>query len=382
MAAPRPGVVTRIAAGPAEAAAAPPPGPARGSITVAGWTVVSRGTGLLRVVAIGAVLGPTWFANIFQSTNQVPNLTYEVMAGPVLALMIVPAVVRACAPGGSGDHRRLLEGLTGLLLCAAGVLAVVGVLASPLAAWALTAGVADPAERARGFRIAVLLLCCVAPQVPLYTVAYLGAAAQQARHRFALRGRRPRRGEPRADRGGPPAPRGAGARRGRGHRVDRAGGRARAGQYGRGRRARRAAVRRCRARRHGVPCGHGGGVATPRCVRSPPAARSVRVAALPAAGVFVLLAVASSAPGGVTVFWLAYSIGAVPTALGARAVTTAVLPELSRAAHDDEQDAFAAGWRRALGYTTFVGVPSAVLLVVLAGPIAAVLATGELRPRR
>ena len=179
--------MTRTAAGPgADAGAASPPGPARGSLTVAGWTVVSRATGLLRVVAVGAVFGPTWFANIFQSTNQVPNLIYEVMAGPVLALIIVPAVVRACAPGGSGNHRRLLEGLTGLLLSAASALAVVGVLCSPLAAWALTAGIGDPTERAHAFRIAVLLLCCVAPQVPLYTLAYLGAAAQQARHRFAL----------------------------------------------------------------------------------------------------------------------------------------------------------------------------------------------------
>ncbi len=32
---------------------------ARNSATVAGWTLVSRVTGLLRVVVIGAVLGPT-----------------------------------------------------------------------------------------------------------------------------------------------------------------------------------------------------------------------------------------------------------------------------------------------------------------------------------
>lgn len=91
---------TATGAGAAAAASPSPSGAARGSITVAGWTVVSRATGLLRVVAVGAVLGPTWFANVFQSTNQVPNLLFEVMAGPVLALVVVPAVVRACAPGG------------------------------------------------------------------------------------------------------------------------------------------------------------------------------------------------------------------------------------------------------------------------------------------
>ncbi|HEX8760227.1 MAG TPA: hypothetical protein VF734_09695, partial [Pseudonocardiaceae bacterium] len=33
-------------------------GAARGSVTVAAWTLISRITGLLRVVVIGAVLGP------------------------------------------------------------------------------------------------------------------------------------------------------------------------------------------------------------------------------------------------------------------------------------------------------------------------------------
>ncbi|MCD2195820.1 hypothetical protein LQ327_20825 [Actinomycetospora endophytica] len=371
--------MTRTAAGTgAEAAAGPPPGAARGSVTVAGWTMVSRGTGLLRVVAVGAVFGPTYFANIFQSTNQVPNLIYEVMAGPVLALVVVPAVVRAATTRGAGDHRRLLEGLTGLLLAAAGALAALTVLCSPLAAWALTAGIDDPAERARAFRLAVLLVCCVAPQVPLYAVAYLGAAAQQARHRFALAA-------------AAPAVENLGliavvlallAVRGPGVDVDTAttglvlvlglGSTAAVAVH--------AALQVAGAARAGTTL-------RPRWRRHDPEVRavatrlrgSVRVAALPAAAVFVLLAVAATAPGGVTVFWLAYSIGAVPTALGARAVTTAVLPELSRAAHEDERDAFAAGWRRALGYATFVSVPAAVVLVVLAGPIATVLSTGELR---
>ncbi|NMO90394.1 lipid II flippase MurJ [Actinomycetospora sp. TBRC 11914] len=367
--------MTHAAAGP-EAGAAPP-GPARGSITVAGWTVVSRGTGLLRILAVGAVFGPTFFTNVFQSTNQVPNLIYEVMAGPVLALVVVPAVVRARAPGSGGDHQRLLEGLTGLLLAAAGLLAVVVVVASPLAAWALTAGIGDSAERTRAFWLAVLLLCCVAPQVPLYALAYLGAAAQQARHRFALAAAAPavenvgliavvlllgRATAPGVDVGTVPLSLvlllGIGSTAAVAvHAGLQVVGAARAGTRLRPRRRRDPELQVVARRLRG----------------------SVRVAALPALGVFVLLAVAATSPGGVTVFWLAYSIGAVPTALGARAVTTAVLPELSRAVDRDEHDAFAVGWRRALGYTTFVSAPAAVVLVVLAGPIAGVLATGELR---
>ena len=66
----------------------PPRGTARGSVTVAAWTLISRIAGLLRVVVIGAVLGPTFFANAFLSANTVPNLIYGALAGPVLALVL------------------------------------------------------------------------------------------------------------------------------------------------------------------------------------------------------------------------------------------------------------------------------------------------------
>jgi putative peptidoglycan lipid II flippase len=81
----------------------------------------------------------------------------------------------------------------------------------------------------------------------------------------------------------------------------------------------------------------------------------------------------------VSVFWLAYSLGAVPTALGARAVTAAVLPTLSAAAEAGRHAEFAAGWRRGLTYSAMVSVPSAALMVALAPSAAAILAAGELR---
>ncbi|MDT7679804.1 MAG: hypothetical protein QOG57_114, partial [Pseudonocardiales bacterium] len=37
----------------------------RNSVTVAAWTLLSRVTGLLRVLVIGALLGSTYFSNVF-----------------------------------------------------------------------------------------------------------------------------------------------------------------------------------------------------------------------------------------------------------------------------------------------------------------------------
>src|SRR3954452_25321979 len=68
---------------------------AHSSATVAAGTLVSRDSGLLRGVVIGAVLGPTFLANTFLATNTVPNLTFAAVAGPVLGLVLVPSIVDA-----------------------------------------------------------------------------------------------------------------------------------------------------------------------------------------------------------------------------------------------------------------------------------------------
>ncbi|MHC1559588.1 lipid II flippase MurJ [Actinomycetospora sp. C-140] len=356
-------------------------GTARGSLTTAGWTVVSRVTGLLRVVVVGAALGPTYFANLFQSANQVPNLTYEVVAGPVLALVVVPAAVRARTPDGAGGPRSrdLLGGVAGLLTVVSAAVAGLLVLVAPVAAWVLTAGVDLPGERGRAWLVTVVLIVLVAPQVVLYALAYLGAAAQQSRRRFALPAAAPAVENVvlMAVVGVVVLVHGAGVE------IDTAspavvlllgGGSTLAVAI-------HAAIQVAGARAAGAP------IRPRRGWRDDPEVmavavrlrRSVRVAALPAAGVFGLIAVAGTVPGGVSVFWLAYSLGAVPTALGARAVTAAVLPTLSAAAEARRDADFAAGWRRGLTYSSWVSVPAAALMVTFAATLAAILAVGELR---
>src|SRR5919204_2968542 len=68
---------------------------ARDSMTVAAWTIVSRVTGLIRFLVIGAVLGATFFGNTYQFTNSLPNLLYYgLLAGSLFSSLLVPALVR------------------------------------------------------------------------------------------------------------------------------------------------------------------------------------------------------------------------------------------------------------------------------------------------
>ncbi len=357
---------------------------ARDSATVAGWTLVSRVTGLLRVVVIGAVLGPTYFANSFQAGYVVPNLVFTLIAGPVLAMVLVPAVVRAVGAGGLPRAREVFGRVSGRLLAvSAGIVALLMVLA-PVVAWTLTFGIPDPAERARGLWLTTLLVLLVAPQLLLYTLLHLGMAAQQARGRFGLAA-------------GAPAVENivliltvvlAGWYYGTGLDVENVpaelvivlgvGSTAAVAVH--------AAVQMFGTARVGM-------LTRPSMRWRPDAEspdsearavtrrlmRSIGVAAWPTAAMFVLLVLAGTVPGGVFVVQLSYSVFYALSYVSARAVSMAALPGLSLAAHRADGVTFGSAWRQGLTYALIASLPLLVLLAVLSGPTADLLANGELR---
>ncbi len=354
-------------------------GTARGSITVAAWTLVSRVSGLLRVVVIGAVLGPTFFANTFLSANTVPNLIYTAMAGPVLALVLVPALARSLAERGVAGSREMIHRVSGYLLLCASILAAAIILVSPLVALALTAGIPDEDTRWRAWRLTVLVMLFVAPQVLGYTLASIGAAVQQTRRRFALASAAPAVENfgmiatmavvavwfrPGAEI--PDVTLGMVCVLGAGSTLSVL---AHAGTQLWG------------AYRVGLPIRVRGGWSSDPDARAV-AQRlraSVAVAAFPVASMFAMLAVAATVPGGVFVFQTAWSMYSVISALGSKSVTVASLPGMSAAARDGDRGPLGAAWRQALTYTVLSSLPAVCLLIAFAHPVASVLSNGELR---
>ncbi len=353
-------------------------GTARGSITVAAWTMISRITGLLRVVVIGAVLGPTFFANAFLSANSVPNLTYTALAGPVLALVLVPALVHSLAERGMAASGQLLSRVTGYLLFWASVTAGAVVLASPLVALAVTAGIPDDATRWRAWQLTIVLVVFVAPQVICYTLAAVGAAVQQARGRFALAS-----AAPALENLGLIATvvvfalwHGTGV-----EVLDASGGMLLVLGVGSTLSvAVHAAAQLIGAYRLGLPVRVRGGWRTDPDAREVThrLRRSLIVTAFPAFSMFVMLAVAATVPGGVFVFQAALSMYFLIAAIGARAVTVATLPGMSAAAKDGDAGRFGAAWRQALTYSVIASLPGLCLLLAFAEPVASVLTNGEL----
>lgn len=352
---------------------------ARNSVTVAGWTLASRLTGVLRVAVMGPVLGATYFANAFQTSYLLPHLVFTLIAGPVLGMVLVPSVVRAVSAGGQARGREVLAGMSGLLLTTATLVSALLMILSPVVAWTLNFGVPDPTARARGVWLTTLVVLLVAPQVVLYALVHLSTAALQASGRFALAA-----GAQVVENAIlTPLVIVAGWYYGTGLDVEHVpvglvlvlggGSTAAVAVY--------AALQIAGTARVGLltwPSMRGRRDPEVRSMARR-LVRSIGVAGWPAAGMYVLLALAGTVRGGVFVVQLTHTIFFSLSFISARAVSMAVLPKLAHAAHRDDGAIFGSHWRQGLSYALIGSLPLLVLLGMNSGPTAKLLAAGQLR---
>lgn len=339
------------------------------------WTLVSRVTGLGRTVVVAAVLGPTLFGDLYQQTTGLPMLLFELLTGSLFVSLLVPTLVRHLDRSDPAAAARVAGGfLTVSLLAAAAIVALV-IAAGPLVLHLLAVNVPHDVQRADP-AAAWLLLGLVILQAPLYVVVGGGAAAQNARGRFALAS-----AAPSVENigimvvlGVHAVVFGVGTAAGRGLAgVALLGGGTTAAV------ALHAAVQWSGARRQGLT------LRPTRAWFDPEVRRLVRMAfpsmahaALNAARYFGILIMTAAVPGGVIAFGLAYAFYNLPVALGAKPVSQATLPELSRAFHRGETDDFRRTFDRALGLVLFVTVPAATGYALLSAAIASVVGFGQM----
>lgn len=158
---------------------------ARATLTITAWNGVSRVTGFLRVLAVGAALGATFLGNTYQSSNLVSNLLFELLAAGLLSAPLVPAFVRLFESGRREDAARLAGDLVGVALVVLGGLVVVLAVGGRLLMRGLTAGVSDPVQRAAEIRLGAFFLWFFLPQVLLYCIGAVASALLSAERRFA-----------------------------------------------------------------------------------------------------------------------------------------------------------------------------------------------------
>ena len=346
-------------------------------MAVSGWTAASRITGFGRVVVVAAVLGPTYLGNVFQASNNLPNLVYMALIGALISSLLVPPLIRLVDKGDRAATERLAGAFLGTALVVFGVAAVLVVLAGPLILQLLTVGVPD-AEQAAGQRAAghLLLLLCM-PQLVLYGVVGTCEAVMNAHGRFAL-------------------PSAAPISENVGVILTMV---LTGAIYGMG--GQESAVQTEQLVLMGVGCTLAVAVHAaidwwgvrrlgirliPRAGWREPAVRDIIRKAVPSMGYsgldvaqqFAIVVVANGIPGGVVAFDLAMNFYVLPSALGARPVGVALLPQLSRLAIERQMRRFRDELVRGASLMFFLAVPAAVGLAVLASPIAESITFGAM----
>lgn len=175
--------MTSIDAAPIE----PPPDnklASRDARLIAVGTMISRLSGLARVVVASAVLGTGALGGLYESTNRIPNYLFELFAGGSLQAVLIPVFVRAREEGGEQGLRGLADSVSHTLSWVLALVTAAGVALSPLIVRGFMAAESDPTIYAQKVRLGTAFSMVFVPQVLCYGLAVVSSCVLAARGKF------------------------------------------------------------------------------------------------------------------------------------------------------------------------------------------------------
>lgn len=147
-------------------------------------TVAARLAGLGRTLVLARTVGSTELASVYHSVNTVPNIAYEIVAGGVLASLVVPLLARAVTDEDRAHVDRTSSALlTWTILTLTPLTLLIIVAAEPIAAFLLVMGSPGPGDAA-AVEVGASMLRVFAPQVVLYGIGVVLTGILQAHRRF------------------------------------------------------------------------------------------------------------------------------------------------------------------------------------------------------
>jgi len=158
--------------------------------SLATGTLVSRLTGLFRVLVLAWVLGFSPLADSFNLANTVPNMLFDLVLGGVLSATFIPVFVERLAIDG---ERKAWRSISTIVTAALGVLVVASALAWLLAPYIIDGFTAftthhaarSTAELLQQRHVATSFLRWFVPQIFFYGVIGISTALLNVRQRFA-----------------------------------------------------------------------------------------------------------------------------------------------------------------------------------------------------
>ena len=157
---------------------------ARATAVMSLGTVLSRATGLLRIVAIAAALGvaESKLADTFNLANTAPNILYELILGGVLTSVFVPVFVELLEKEGRERAWQVASAIINVCIVLLVVMTTIAMLAAPLLAKFYAARC--PGCELRQEEVLTFLLRLLLPQIVFYGIAAMTAGLLNAHKRF------------------------------------------------------------------------------------------------------------------------------------------------------------------------------------------------------
>ena len=149
------------------------------ALSVAGLTLAGRILGFGRWLVFSKTVGDTCLGDVYNAANSLPNALFEIVAGGVLAGVVIPVVARHIGAGRvakAGETVSALVTWTLLVLTPAGLAALAGAQ--------LYGRAFAKADCAGSGEVLAGLLVMFVPQVWLYGLAVVSAGVLQAHSRF------------------------------------------------------------------------------------------------------------------------------------------------------------------------------------------------------
>jgi len=149
------------------------------ALAVAALTLTSRIIGFGRSVVFSKTVGDTCLGDVYHAANTLPNVAFEIVAGGVLAGVVVPVLARHL----SGDRKEAAAQTASALITWTLLILTPAAVAAFALARLYAQAFAKPACVGSASIIAGLLIMFV-PQIWLYGLAVVTAGILQAQHRF------------------------------------------------------------------------------------------------------------------------------------------------------------------------------------------------------
>ena len=154
------------------------------ALSIAGVAAASRIVGFGRTVTFARTVGATCLGDTYVTSNTVPNIVFEIVAGGALASLVVPVLAGPVVRGDRDEVSRTTSALLSWALLIAVPVTLAGLLlARPLVG--VLIGASNPGcDRHDELVMGTRMLLVFMPQVVLYALAVVLTGVLQAHRRF------------------------------------------------------------------------------------------------------------------------------------------------------------------------------------------------------